>query len=222
MSLQTRVRNHFDKDAVRFDAIYEPQKPIPQRIVDRLFRAVVLERFRLVCNLAPRPGSWTVLDVGCGSGRYGIALAREGATRAVGIDFSSAMISLAKREAAEAGFSERCLFHVGEFLEHADPEVFDVVLAMGYFDYLTDPLPHLKKMAGLCRGHLFASFPKRWEWRVPTRKMRFLVQKGFVRFYGRGDVEALVQAAGLPEERVSILSMDRDWILIARPGPAGA
>jgi SAM-dependent methyltransferase len=222
MSLQARVRKHFDKDAVRFDAIYEPDKPLPQRIVDRMFRAVVLERFRLVCNLAPQPGAWTVLDVGCGSGRYGIALAREGASRAVGIDFSSAMIDLARREAAHTGTADRCTFEVGEFLDFAGRETFDAVLAMGYFDYLSDPLPHLRKMAALCQGRLFASFPKRWEWRVPIRKVRFLLQGGFVRFYSRGEVEALVRAAGLPEERVSILSMDRDWILIARPPMAGA
>jgi 2-polyprenyl-3-methyl-5-hydroxy-6-metoxy-1,4-benzoquinol methylase len=223
MSSHSRVQRHFDKDAQRFDAIYEPGKPIHQRIVDRLFRQVVIERFRLVCNLAPGRAPWTVLDVGCGSGRYGLELAREGAARAVGLDFSTRMIDLARQEAMRAGLAGRCEFQACEFLEYDAQESFDVVLAMGYFDYLRDPLAHLRKMTGLCRGRLFASFPKRWEWRAPSRKLRFMLQRGFVRFYTRGDVVRLIAAAGIPAERASIVSYDRDFLLIVRPpGAAGS
>ena len=72
MSSPDRVQQHFDKDAVRFDAIYEERKPFHQRIVDHLFRRVVVERFRLVCNLAPSRGEWSVLDIGCEGGRPGL------------------------------------------------------------------------------------------------------------------------------------------------------
>jgi ubiquinone/menaquinone biosynthesis C-methylase UbiE len=75
------VRDYFNREAARFDAIYDQRKPWTQRIVDRLFRGVVVERFRLICNLAPGSDAWSVLDVGCGSGRYAIALARAGARR---------------------------------------------------------------------------------------------------------------------------------------------
>lgn len=218
MSSSERVQKHFDKDAVRFDAIYEETKPAHQRFMDRFWRGVVVERFRLVCNMAPSRGEWSVLDVGCGSGRYGLALAREGATRALGLDFSRSMIDLAREAAAKLGLAERCRFEVAEFLQHPVEGRFDMVLAMGYFDYLRDPVPHLKKMIGLCQGTLVASFPKRWEWRSPSRKLRFLLSGGFVRFYSRGEVERLVLAAGLPAERASIVSYDRDWILVARPG----
>jgi len=216
MSSPDRVQKHFDKDAVRFDAIYEERKPLHQGLVDAMFRRVVVERFQLVCNLAPLDSPWSVLDVGCGSGRYGIALAREGAARAVGIDFSEKMIALARQEAARAGLEERCRFDVSDFMSFRATEPFEVVLAMGYFDYLRDPLAHLTRMLGLCRCRLFASFPKRWEWRAPTRKLRFLVQGGFVRFYSRADVERLVAAAGVARSRVSILSYDRDWIVVIR------
>lgn len=215
------VQKHFDKDAVRFDAIYEESKPLHQRIVDHLFRRVVVERFRLVCNMAPSRGDWSVLDIGCGSGRYGLALAREGAAKVVGLDFSGRMIDLARDAAGRLGLADRCRFEVREFLEHADDGRYDMVLAMGYFDYLVAPLPHLRKMTGLCGGMLVASFPKRWEWRAPSRKLRFLFQNAFVRFYSRGEVERLVNEAGIPKERASILSYDRDWILVARPGGRG-
>jgi len=221
MNSSDRVKQHFDKDAVRFDAIYDASKPPHQRLIDRFFRGVVVERFRLVCNLAPSRGDWSVLDVGCGSGRYGLALTREGASRALGVDFSPRMIDLAQKAAIRLGLQDRCRFEVAEFLEHPVEGPFDLVLAMGYFDYLREPLPHLQKMVGLTRGLLVASFPKRWEWRVPSRRLRFLIGSGFVRFYSRSDVQRLVAGAGIPAERASIVSYDRDWILISRVGGQG-
>ena len=38
MSSSEQVRDYFEREAVRFDAIYEPRKPMDQRAVDRLFR----------------------------------------------------------------------------------------------------------------------------------------------------------------------------------------
>jgi 2-polyprenyl-3-methyl-5-hydroxy-6-metoxy-1,4-benzoquinol methylase len=210
------VRNYFDRAATRFDAIYEESKPLHQRLVDRLFRRVVVERFRLVCNLAPLPGAWNALDVGCGSGRYGIALARAGARGVTGVDVSASMLDLARQEAAVAGVADRCEFVASSFLEYSPGGKFDVVVAMGYFDYLEEPLGDLQKMVDLGRSRIFASFPKRWEFRAPIRKVRFLLARGFVRFYARRQVVELFARAGIPVERLSLVDLGRDWIACAR------
>lgn len=216
MKSQDLVRNYFDREAQRFDAIYEARKPLSQRLVDRFFRGVVIERFQLIVNLAPMSGPWTVLDAGCGSGRYALALAAAGASRVVGVDAAPAMIDLARRQAEEAGIAARCEFHVAPFLDYRTDERFDVVVATGYFDYLEDPVSHLRRMVERCRGRIFASIPKRWEWRVPTRKVRFAIEKGFVRFYSRREVEAMMQAAGIPAERWSLIDLGRDWVAVVR------
>src|SRR5207247_304625 len=106
---------------------------------------------------------WTVLDVGCGSGRYAIALANAGAARVVGVDVAQSMIELAVSEAERAGVGSRCDFRVAPFLGFSTDERFDVVVATGYYDYLEDPLPHLVKMLSLARGRLMITLPKRWE-----------------------------------------------------------
>jgi SAM-dependent methyltransferase len=212
------VRRYFDREARRFDAIYEERKPLLGRLANALFRRVVVERFRLICNLAPYRGHWTVLDVGCGPGRYVVELARRGASRVVGIDVSAQMVELARAEVARAGVGERCEFLVGDFVQVPLAERFDVVVATGYFDYLANPLTHLRLMVEHCDGRLFASFPKRLEPRVPLRKLRFWLARGYVRFYGRGEVERLFEQAGVTRERLSLIDLGRDLIAVARVG----
>jgi len=214
-----RVHSYFDRAARRFDAIYEGEKPWTQQLVDRLFRGVILERFRLVCALAPLPGDWTVLDVGCGPGRYLLALARAGARQVTGVDVSEEMIALARAEMAAAGLADRCSLHVAPFLQWEPSGGYDVGVATGYFDYLEEPRADLAKMAELCRVRVFASFPKRWEARVPIRMARFALAGGFVRFYTRGEVERLFQDVGIAGDRLSLVDLGRDWLAVARTRP---
>jgi 2-polyprenyl-3-methyl-5-hydroxy-6-metoxy-1,4-benzoquinol methylase len=213
MNRLPKVRDYFDRAARRFDAIYKADKPITQRLGDALFRRVVLERFKLICALAPIPGDWSVLDVGCGSGRYSIALAHAGA-QVRGIDVSQAMIALAQQEAEREGIAGRCTFEVSGFLESLGDTRADVVVATGYFDYLEDPLPHLRKMAALCKGRIFATFPKRFEIRTPIRKVRFMMARGFVRFYSRREVLCLFDETRITQ--VALVDLGRDYVAVAR------
>jgi ubiquinone/menaquinone biosynthesis C-methylase UbiE len=217
MSSSSIVRRHFDRAAARFDAVYDENKPAYQRVIDRMFRRVVVERFQLILNLAPLPGDWEVLDVGCGSGRYALALAREGARRVVGVDFAEEMIKIARAESERLDLADRCEFHVAEFRDFELEGRFEAVVATGYFDYLAEPEVDLAKMKQMCEGRIYASFPKRWEWRVPIRKLRFLLSGAFVRFYSKAEVLELFESAGIPTERLSLIDLGRDWIAVARP-----
>src|SRR5690606_37896097 len=122
------------------------------------------------------------LDIGCGSGVYSIALARRGAARVLGVDFSAPMLDLARSAAAEAGVRDRTEFVRNEFLAHNfGDETFDVSIAMGVFDYLEEPEPFLTKMARLTRGKVLASFPRFSLLRGTARRLRY-------RLTNRGDV----------------------------------
>jgi 2-polyprenyl-3-methyl-5-hydroxy-6-metoxy-1,4-benzoquinol methylase len=219
MRSQDLVRDYFGREAARFDAIYERDKPLHQRIGDAVFRRVIHERYSLVVNAIGAPGS-RVLDVGCGPGRYGIELARRGAERCVGVDVAASMIEIAREGAREAGVDARCTWHISDFLSWNGDETYDAVVAMGYFDYLEDPRPHLDRMLGLARGRIFASLPKRWEFRTPLRIARFKLQRGFVRFYGRGDVLSLFEKAGGRLACLSLVDLGRDYIAIYDAGAA--
>src|SRR5438876_5851670 len=114
-NVEAKVRDHFDDDASRFDAIYDENKGVIARFIDTYWRGVVQRRLEInVEKLRPFAGK-KILDVGCGSGRFCIAFAREGAEKVVGVDFAPAMIEIANKLAAEVGVAERCEFRVGAF-----------------------------------------------------------------------------------------------------------
>ena len=210
------VNQYFNREAARFDAIYEHDKPLRQQIGDALFRRVILERYSLVVNAIGAPGS-TLLDVGCGPGRYGLELARRGAAHCVGVDVAANMVALAEAEAKKAGVADRCAFAVSDWLSYTGEQQFDAVVAMGYYDYLEDPRPHLEKMIRAARGRIFASFPKRWTVRTFLRIVRFKLARGFVRFYNRAEVVELFHQAG-DVACLAIVDLGRDFVAIYDAG----
>ena len=106
------VQDYFVRHAARFDGLYGGDN-MATRLFDKLFRKPMYERYRLTIEALGDAAGKTYLDLGCGSGRYAINLARLGA-RVVGIDFSDAMLDLARRYASEEGVAGKV-----EFL-HAD------------------------------------------------------------------------------------------------------
>src|SRR5262245_21349726 len=161
--------------------------------MDNVWRGVVRRRFELVLQrLEPLAGK-TVLDVGCGSGRYCLAYAQRGAARVVGVDFSAPMIELAKQHAARLRVAERCEFRVGTFPQAVSDGPFDHSTAMGFFDYVTDPVPIVARMRELTRSTMIMSFPKAWEWRVPFRRLRFLLAGCPLFLYRKAQLREILQ-----------------------------
>lgn len=214
MSGETQVREHFEADAERFDAIYDDAKGPLRRFVDDYWRGVVRERFKLVLERLSPTEELAVLDVGTGSGRYCLALAQHGARRAVGIDFAPRMIEIARDQAARLGVSDRCEFHVGSFPEDVPAGRYDAVTAMGFFDYVADPVTMVKAMCQLTDGNVFMSFPKRHEWRVPIRRLRFKLLKCPLYLYSEAHVGQVLRDAGVT--RYECIDLGRDYIIIAQ------
>jgi 2-polyprenyl-3-methyl-5-hydroxy-6-metoxy-1,4-benzoquinol methylase len=216
MSVETKVRDHFHADAGRFDAIYEDAgKGRFARWVDRVWRGVVRRRLDLSLEvLAPLEGK-TILDVGCGSGRFCVAFALKGASRVVGIDFAPRMIELANELAARNGVAGRCEFVTGAFPEVAPPGPYDASTALGFFDYVADPVPIVAKMVDMTHGPAMMSFPKKWEWRIPIRRLRFWRLGCPLYLYTERQVRELLARAGV--KNYQWISLDRDYIVVARP-----
>lgn len=212
--VEIKVRDHFDDDASRFDAIYEEEKGLFGRFVDNFWRGVVQRRLELnVEKLRPLDGK-RILDVGCGSGRFCIAFAREGA-KVVGVDFAPAMIEIAMQLADSHGVADRCDLRVGAFPEAIGKAEgpFDAATANGFFDYIDAPVPIIAAMRELTRGKMIMSFPKAVEWRVPVRRLRFWIKGTPLFLYRENQVRDILGEAGV--SNYEFIHLDRDYLVIA-------
>jgi 2-polyprenyl-3-methyl-5-hydroxy-6-metoxy-1,4-benzoquinol methylase len=215
VSVEGRVRGHFDADARRFDAIYDDRKGPLSRWIDGAWRGVVRRRFDLtLARVQPLAGR-SVLDVGCGSGRYCIAFAAAGAARVVGVDFAPAMIEIARGHAQRAGVAERCEFRAGTFPDAVPDGPFDVSTAMGFFDYVPDATSVVTRIREKTRSTIVMSFPKARERRVQVRRDRFWLLGCPLFLYSEQRVREVLHDAGLT--RYEWIELDRDYIVVASP-----
>lgn len=116
-----------------------------------------------------------VLDVGGGSARIGEPFLEQGASNYVDVDLSDSMLELARARLER--FGDKVTLIQGDFLAADIPGSFDVVLALGYFDYIEDAPAHVRRISGLLApgGSVVSSFP-RWTWtKGPMRKIRYEV-----------------------------------------------
>jgi SAM-dependent methyltransferase len=144
-----------------------------------------------------------VLDVGCGSGRIGEFVIEAGAGRYVGIDFSDAMLALARARLGR--FADRVELIEGDFHEAPLDGPFDVILALGLFDYLSEPRRTIMRIAERCSddGCVVASFPA-WSWvKGPIRKVRYeWIGDCPIFDYTVQGVEEMFAASGLPHVEI--------------------
>jgi SAM-dependent methyltransferase len=203
-----RVRKRFRAKAQEFDDLYEDE-----RFLVRLLRPGLFRRRELAVDTVRSYSEPGVLDVGCGSGRIGELVLEAGTSRYLGVDFSEPMIDLSRRRLGR--FGSRVELVCGDFLEVPIDGRFDVVLALGLFDYLPDADRFARRMFELCSdgGCLVGSFPTWSPVKGPIRKVRYeWIGDCPIFNYSRDGLQALLRDAGF--EAVEILSPGRSGYLI--------
>jgi SAM-dependent methyltransferase len=209
-----RVRARFRQKAKQFDDLYEDERPLV-----RLLRPGLLRRRNLAVATVRAYSQPRVLDVGCGSGRIGELVLEAGAGHYVGVDFSEPMIELA-RERLER-FTTRAELHIEDFLAADLEGPFDVILALGLFDYLPQPGLFIEKMSSLCApgGCVVGSFPAFSPLKGPIRKVRYeWIGDCPIFNYTRAQLERLFSAAGF--SAVEIRAPGKSGFLLRAHKPA--
>lgn len=189
-------RAFWNSEADAFQRIYTHRKSRFANTLDRVFRKDMYERFVFTIEHCEPIRNRTFLDVGCGNGLYSLELARKGAAKVVGIDISEVMVGLCKRASENENLSDRCTFLQTDLLDYNPKSTFDVSFGIGLFDYISDPLPVLRKMREVSTDKAIMAFPRLWTWRAPVRKVR-LARKGCdVFFYSAARINSLMRDAG--------------------------
>ncbi len=203
-----RVRARFREKAHTFDDLYEDERPLTRQLRPGLFR-----RRQLAVDTVSACASPRVLDVGCGSGRIGEFVLEAGASEYVGIDFAEPMIEMARSRLER--FGPRAQLMLDDFLAARIPGPFDVVLALGLFDYLPEPERFAQRMFELCaeRGCLVGSFPAWSPLKGPIRKLRYeWIGNCPIFNYTRAGLELMLTASGF--ERMEIESPSHSGFLV--------
>lgn len=215
MSEVADVGQYFRDHAQQFDSIYEGKTPLG-RWLDRQFRSSIFIRYALTFEHAGNLEGKSVLDIGCGPGRYSVEFAHRKAARVLGVDLSDQMIEIAKGEARKEGVADRCEFTLADIFSTRLEETFDVVIAMGLFDYVREPETLLVPMREYCKpgGKVMISFPK-WDLiRAPIRRWRYKIKNCPVYYYTRERTAEVLTNAGLTDPIIKdIPGRGQDWFV---------
>lgn len=169
-----QVSEFFDGYAASFDAIYGGETSFLSRLViNPIFRKSMRLRYeKTLASCAPARGR-RFLDIGCGPGHYGVSLAKQGADKIVGIDFSPSMIDIARRHAEAAGVADRCEFETLDLYDYQPPAPFDASIVMGVMDYIEEPRRFIERVKSLTTDRAFFSFPADGGILALQRKLRY-------------------------------------------------
>lgn len=142
------IGNTFDK--------YGSTHPVVKRLLNG-FRDSLFE-------LVAKSRATEVHEVGCGEGYWTIGLAQKG-LQARGSDFSSEVVTLARKNAARAGhpipFKAQSIYELS-----APDDAAELIVCCEVLEHLEDPMRAVNILAELASPHLIASVPREPLWRL--------------------------------------------------------
>lgn len=214
MNLDTKdkekIKANFETGAQEFDRIYEPsdEKSIISKWLDNLFRKTMYIRFEETIKNINKKDIQSVLDVGCGSGRYCLEYLKMG-KKVVGIDMASNMLSMAEKICMGTFPNGEINFVHGDYMKHKFDEKFDAAVLMGLFDYIKDSESLLEKLKTDVKGIVLASFPRSDNFLNQIRKIRYLFKNCPLYFYSKKQLEGIFNSIGIQD--YSIRETDREY-----------
>lgn len=211
-----QVAAFWNSIAKEFDAIYSGNKSPIGRALDHYFRKDMYQRFDWVMQACGDVRGLEICDVGCGSGRFVVELARRGAAHVTGVDVAPAMLELATDLAKRQNVADRCDFVHADVLDWKAERAYDITIAIGFWDYILDPPGRLQKIQKFTRKTFLSAWPRFWTWRMPVRKLRLQYIRGCpVYFFRKPQVYDMMTRSGF--EVVSCKTLGKLYCVEARP-----
>jgi ubiquinone biosynthesis O-methyltransferase len=146
LSEQFMKWQYFNKDSAKKMGTSKGYDEI-SKIYDDPTNFVIVAEHNKIIQLIGNVKGKKVLDVGCGTGRYSIPLAKKGA-EVHGIDISKGMLRLAKRNSTKLKID----FQIGNMLKIPfKKDTFDVVISNLAIDHVKDHRKALSEMQRVCK-----------------------------------------------------------------------
>jgi 2-polyprenyl-3-methyl-5-hydroxy-6-metoxy-1,4-benzoquinol methylase len=199
-----QIAQYWNDIAHDFDSIYTGEKNPIARGMDKWLRRDIYQRFEWVMKEAGDVRGMKICDVGCGSGRFVTSLAKRGA-QVTGVDFAPEMLKIGAQLAEKEGVADRCKFVLSDVLDWKTQEKFDLVIAIGFWDYVADPLPRLKVIRQLTTTTFLSAWPRAATLRAAVRSVRLKVAGCPVYFFHLKQVEDYLKEAGFQVESNQVL-----------------
>ena len=128
---------------------------------------VAVDRLRVVRDVVASIRTESLLDIGCGDGRF--LRAMSDVARRVGLDYSREMLALAEAAGGPIEYRSFDFGSAGDLAELQSLGKFRTITMMGLIHYLADPLASISALAPVCeedgfllvsaRNHLFNISP---------------------------------------------------------------
>ena len=207
-----KVKSTFESYAKKFDAIYEhsERKTIFDRWIDTKFRKSMYLRFEKTLNSIETKEVQSVLDIGCGSGRYAVQFLKRDKS-VTGIDMAEEMIKLAEQTCQQEFSNENTKFICDNYFEHRFNEKFDAAVLMGVFDYIEDPARLLNKVKNETNKMILGSFPKSGGFLNSIRKIRYFLKGCPLYYHSKEALDNLLRSCGF--KNYQILDNDREYFV---------
>lgn len=196
------VQLYFERASQLFNSIYTGEKSSCGRLLDKMLRPDLKERFVLTLNTMQEIQPKSILDIGVGPGQYLKAYVDLAIPEITGLDFSEPMLELAKKLVGQIPSGVNLTYIIADFMEAEFDRKYDITIAMGVFDYVKEPQAFLEKMKSISEKAVLVSFPSISIWRTPIRKIRYKAKKCPVYFYKPDFIKKLSDDAGFKNAEV--------------------
>jgi len=184
---------YWNAEAKNFDSIYHEDGTV-RGWLNKLLRSDMEGRFIFALKAANLNTHPHILEIGSGTGVHSKGFLEGGAASVTGVDFSPEMLKIAA--ARLKNFKDRLKLLEGDFMETEFERVFDVVTAIGVFDYIEDSLSFMKKAMSLTSGCFIAAFPRSGTLRARLRSIRLAFKRCPVYFYSEEQLRHMAEECG--------------------------
>lgn len=214
-----QLKVFFNNYSSRFSGIYiEDENPRSwfDSIIDKLFRQTVYERYANTLQHLEKNEIETVLDIGCGPGHYVMSALKQG-KRVTALDIASKMLDLTKERVEESDLEPNVNYLLADYMEHKFEEKFDATIVMGFFDYVADPVPFIKKLLQDTSKEIYISVPKNNGWQAKQRQIRYWINKCPLYLFSHKELTNILTESGCYDNS-EIIPMKDGWFVVIRPG----